>query len=161
MNIKHFAEMQGAFLMLKKEGGKMIRVNSTVTINQVAISRLTSLAKAALEQTAEALHTEVVQAQVVPRDTGNLQGEAMSIDKSRSSNGKVSIVHSAPYARRLYYHPEYNFHREDWVDREGNSHGSNPNAKGLWLEDWCENGTNQNFCAETFKRIYSQLIRGI
>lgn len=140
MNIKHFAEMQGAFLMLKKEGGKMIRVNSTVTINQVAISRLTSLAKAALEQTAEALHTEVVQAQVVPRDTGNLQGEAMSIDKSRSSNGKVSIVHSAPYARRLYYHPEYNFSREE-----------NIAAGGKWFEHWQKGGRQEEFCPNLFR----------
>lgn len=141
--------MQGAFLMFKKGGGKMIRANSTVTINQAAISRLTSLAQTALEQTVEALHTEVVQAQVMPRDTGALQNESTYVDKSQSSNGKVSIVHSSPYARRLYYHPEYNFSREE-----------NIAAGGKWFEPWQKGGRQEEFCPKAFKEFYKRLLRG-
>lgn len=86
-----------------------MKVTSKIKINQTAIKAITAKAQAALEQTAEALHTEVVQAQVIPRDTGALQNESTFVDTSKSNQGKVSIVSSTPYARCLYYHPEYNF----------------------------------------------------
>ena len=53
----------------------MIKVNSTVNFNMSRLRQLTQAQVTALEQTAEALHTEVVQAQVMPRDTGAMQGE--------------------------------------------------------------------------------------
>ena len=84
-------------------------VNSTVKLDFGTIRKLERAQIIALEQTAEYLHTEVVQAQVVPFDKGVLQGEAMAPDYSRSSQGVVSLVHSTPYARRLYFHPEYQF----------------------------------------------------
>ena len=47
----------------------MINVNSIINLNFPRIKQLTQAQSQALEQTAEALHTEVVQAQVFPRDT--------------------------------------------------------------------------------------------
>ena len=96
----------------------MIKVTSKVKLNMPKIKQLTQAQITALEQTAEALHTEVVQAQVIPRDTGALQNESTFVDCSDSHRGKVSIVSSTPYARRLYFHPEYHFQK-----------GENPNAK--------------------------------
>ena len=110
------------------------------------IERLTDAAVVALEQTAEALHTEIVQAQVVPRDTGTLQGEAFFVDDSQSSKGKVSLVHSTPYARRLYFHPEYKFQKHE-----------NPNAKGLWFEDWEPGGKYEEFAEEAFVELYRRI----
>lgn len=141
-----------------------MKVKSTVTINAARIRQLNQAAVTALEQTAEALHGEVQQAQVVPRRDGALQGEKMFVDKSMSGNGKVSLVHEGPYARRLYYHPEYNFHKgpwkEDWTDREGKrhhaKHDGNPNAKGKWFEDWFSGGSKEDFVPETFKKLYKQ-----
>lgn len=124
----------------------MIKVNSSVKLNMSAIRKLTGAAVTALEQTAEALHTEVVQAQVVPRDTGNLQNESMFVDTSESANGKVSIVHSTPYARRLYFHPEYKFNKSE-----------NPNAKGKWFADWMEGGKYADFASKAFKEIYRRV----
>ena len=109
--------------------------------------------------TAESLHTEIVQAQVVPRDTGLLQNEAFSVDRSKVDRGVISLVHSTPYARRLYFHPEYNFHREQWFDQKGNKHEGNANAKGLWFEDWIT-GDKRDFCFDTFVRIYKRLLGG-
>ena len=73
----------------------LISVNSVIKLNLPMIRKLTEAQATALEQTAEALHTEVVQAQVFPRDTGNLQNESTFLDRSESENGKVSI-----YSRR-------------------------------------------------------------
>lgn len=136
-----------------------MQVSSRITINTTAVNQLCDLAKQALVQTAEDLHTDVQNAQVVPRDMGTLQGEAMFVDKSLVDYGKVSIVNNTRYARRLYFHPEYNFHRGEWFDKAGKSHGGNSNAGGLWLKPWID-GEHKDFCPETFKRLYKRLLRG-
>lgn len=141
-----------------------MQVKSTVKMNMPRIKKLTQSAVTALEMTAEALHTEVVQAQVVPRKDGALQGEKMFVDYSQSANGKVSIVHEGPYARRLYFHPEYHFHKgpweEEWTDREGKhhhiKHDGNPNAGGKWYKDWLPGGQNADFAKKAFKAFYKQ-----
>lgn len=126
----------------------MIKVSSKTQINGPKISQLNDAAVTALEMTAEALHTEVVQAQVFPFDKGNLQNESTFVDYSKSSNGKVAIVSSTTYARRLYYHPEYHFSTEE-----------NPNAKGLWYEDWEPGGSKADFAPDAFKEFYRRLTR--
>lgn len=120
-----------------------MKCTSKIKINQNAIKKLSQAAVVSLEQTTEALHTEVVQAQVVPRDTGLLQGEAFFPDYSQSKSGRTSLVNSTPYARRLYFHPEYNFKKTE-----------NPNAKGKWFEDWLPGGKNADFAQKTFKELY-------
>lgn len=123
-----------------------MQVKSTVKLNMPRIRQLTGAAVRALELTAEALHTEVVQARVMPFDTGNLQNESTFVDRSESAQGKVTLVSSTPYVRRLYYHPEYNFQTKE-----------NPNAKGNWYEDWLPGGKNADFAAKAFKQFYKQL----
>ena len=63
----------------------------------------------ALEQTGEALHTEVVNAEVMPFDVGTMQNDDTFVDYSNSRYGAVSLITTSPQARRLYYHPEYDF----------------------------------------------------
>lgn len=121
------------------------KVTSTVKIFPHKIKQLTNAQIMALEQTAEALHTEVVQAQVMPRDTGHLQDDSTFVDTSQSKSGTVSLVSQTPYARRLYFHPEYNF-----------STTENPNAQGKWYEDWIS-GDKKDFCHKTFAALYKQL----
>nr|DAO64478.1 MAG TPA: Minor capsid protein [Caudoviricetes sp.] len=117
----------------------MANRRSRVTLFRRSVQQLTEAQTAALEKTVEALHTEVQQAQVMPRDTGALQNEKTFVDKTNAKNGKVLLISEGPYARRLYYHPEYNFHKEE-----------NPDAKGRWLEDWMPGGRKENFVQETF-----------
>lgn len=122
-----------------------MQVKSTVKLNMPRIHELSQAAVRALELTAEALHTEVVQAQVMPFDTGHLEEDATFVDYSNSQNGKVTLVSSTPYARRLYYHPEYNFQTKE-----------NPNAKGKWLDDWLSGGNEADFAPNAFKRLYKK-----
>lgn len=124
----------------------MMKVKSTVKINKLRIDALNKATVTALEQTAEALHTEVQQAQVVPRDTGALQNDKMFVDTSQSHFGRVTLVHEGPYARRLYFHPEYNFKTSE-----------NPNARGQWFEPWQKGGKNEEFCSRVFKIIYRRI----
>lgn len=122
-----------------------MQVKSSVTLNFPRIRQLTQAAIIALEQTGEALHTEVVQAQVMPFDTGHLEEDATFVDYSDSADGIVRIVSSTPYARRLYYHPEYNFQTDE-----------NPFAGGEWFEPWLPGGVSQDFAKDAFKRFYKK-----
>lgn len=124
----------------------MISANSTVRMNWGRIRELTEAQITALEQTAEYLHTEVVQAQVMPFEAGNLQNESTFVNTSKSSSGKVTLVSSTPYARRMYFHPEYDFKTDE-----------NPNAGGEWLEDWLPGGSKQDDCKKAFKQIYKRI----
>lgn len=123
----------------------MIKVNSRVKLDQMAIKKLTNAATVALNRTAEALKTEVIQAQVIPFDKGTLQGEGFAVDYSKSDQGKVSLVHNTPYARRLYFHPEYDFQTTE-----------NPNARGEWYEDWLLGGEKEDFAARAFAENYKR-----
>lgn len=124
----------------------MIKCNSTVKLNMSAIRQLSQAQVKALEQTAEALHTEVVQAQVMPFDTGSMQNENTFVDNSRSLEGIASLVTSTPYARRLYFHPEYNFQKDE-----------NPNSKGEWYEDYVPGGKHDTFAQEKYKELYRRI----
>lgn len=121
-----------------------MRVTSTVNIYDAVVGELEQAAQTALAKTAEAVHTDVVQAQVMPRDTGTLQNESTYVDLSELSLGKASLVSSTPYARRLYYHPEYHF-----------STVENPNAKGRWLESYVS-GKKQEFVKDTFEKLFKK-----
>lgn len=122
-----------------------MKVKSTVKLNMGRIQELNQAAVSALERTAEALHTEVVQAQVMPFETGHLQEDATFVEYQHSDQGKVSIVSSTPYARRLYYHPEYNFQTDE-----------NPFAGGEWFEPWLPGGLSADFAKEAFQRFYKK-----
>lgn len=139
-----------------------MKCTSKIKIDQSKIKQLSRAAVVSAEQTGEALHTEVVQAEVIPRRDGALQGEKFFVDTSQSNNGKVTLVFEGPYARRLYFHPEYKFHKEPWEEtiehKDGTvthaKHDGNPNAKGKWLEDWIPGGRKENFVPDTFKKLY-------
>ena len=118
---------------------------ATIILYPHKIKKLTDAQVKALEMTAEALHTEVVQAQVMPRDSGHLQNDSTFVDYSQSKSGTVSLVSQTPYARRLYFHPEYNFRTVE-----------NENAQGKWLEPWID-GEKKNFCKNAFAKFYKQI----
>ena len=124
----------------------MFSVNSSVKLNFGAIKQLDRTSQKALEMTTDALLTEVKNSEVMPFETGNLQNESTFADYSNSANGVTSIVSSTPYARRLYFHPEYNFNRDE-----------NIAAGAEWYTPWQKGGTRENFCVDTFAKFYKRL----
>ena len=95
----------------------------SIEINKNFVAELSEAAFRALVKTGDALRTEVIEAQVVPRDQGTLQDT--SFIEADESAGAVRLIFNQPYAERLYRHPEYTFQI-----------GKNPNARGEWLEPW-------------------------
>lgn len=120
-------------------------MNIRINMNTRAVRRLTEAQKNALELTADALITEVRTAQVMPFCAGTLQNDSTFADKEQSEKGIVRIVSSTPYARRLYFHSEYNFF-----------HGKNANSGGKWFDEWL-NGSKKTWCTDRYVKIYKRL----
>lgn len=140
----------------------MISVKSKIIINKMALRQLDAAAALALAHTAEQLHEDVQQAQVIPFYNGITQGEGFSPDYKDVKNGKVRLVHSTPYARRIYFNPDgLKFHRVKWLDKygDGKEHDGNPNARDHWFEPWLPGGEKGDFCARTFKILYRRAAR--
>lgn len=117
-----------------------VQVTSRIELNMSVLNMLDNAQRQAFEQTADATLTELRDRQVVPFDTGNLQNDSTFIDTSQSD--KVSIVSATPYARRLYFHPEYNFKR-----------GNNANAGGKWFDSFL----NDDFIASAYAKLLKQI----
>lgn len=77
---------------------------------------------------------------------GTLQRSAF-VDDENASKGEVSIVYDTPYARRLYYHPEYNFNKKQ-----------NANAGGLWFEPYIS-GSKKDFAKNTFAKLLEKELK--
>jgi hypothetical protein len=123
-------------------------VKSVVKINTPRIQEVNQLAVKALEMTAKELHTDVVNAKIMPRDTGDMEEKFTFVDTSQSSQGKVGIVTSTPYARRMYYHPEYHFQK--W---------ENAFAQGKWYNPWLKGGIYQNDIKDNFQKFMKRLMK--
>ena len=68
----------------------MKTVTSKIKLNAPKIKQLDRAAITSLEKTVSALHTEVVNAQVMPFKSGNMQNDNTYEDYSNSKQGKVS-----------------------------------------------------------------------
>ena len=96
-----------------------------ITTYPNAISILETAIEQSLLMTAQEVLNRERNSGKMPFNTGNLQNESTHVDDSQLSSKEVQIVSDAPYSRRLYFNPQYNF-RQD----------KNPNAGGEWWEDW-------------------------
>jgi|SRR5690606_16694647 len=123
----------------------MIKIKGKLKLNPQAIKKIEDAAVKALPLTMEAMKTEVNNMQVVPKETGNLEESAVT----GAENNRGFLSYNTPYARRLYFHPEYNF-RQD----------KNPNAQGRWLDPFIH-GSKKNWLAQAYGEFLKQLSGGV
>ena len=116
-------------------------MNVNFTLNYKNLAAIDEIAAQSLIKTADAVKTDVQQSETMPMDTGSLQNRSTFVDKSQAKDLKVMIVSDTPYARRLYFHPEYHFNREH-----------NKNAGGKWFEPYID-GTKRTMLNECFKSL--------
>lgn len=117
-----------------------------IKYDKKSLKQLDAKKAMALEATGHDIRDEVREAWVVPRDTGTLQDEAFTIDARNASNGVVTLNFDTPYARRLYFHPEYNFRKD-----------KNPNAQGLWMRHWQKGGMYEDHASKIMAKILKRL----
>lgn len=76
---------------------------------------------------------------------GTLQNEKHFVYLHLSRLGYVSINVEGPYARRLYFHPEYNFDK-----------GENPHAGGKWFEPYKAGGKKNDKVKKAYNEFYKR-----
>ena len=113
------------------------------------IKSLEKACKTSLEKTGNAVLSDIKTSQVVPKDTSTLENSGF-VDTTGISWGYLRIMFDTPYARRLYWHPEYNFR-----------HDKNPNAKGLWMQDYEQGGQKENYMKNVFTMFLKRNSGGI
>lgn len=112
-----------------------------IKLDYKAIERIERAARQAAAEALEAVYTDLVSSQTMPFDTGDMQNNQTFV--SATDNGAV-LVTGSPQARRLYFHPEYNFQR-----------GKNPNAGAYWLEPYIS-GSKRGFVQAEFSEIFKR-----
>lgn len=117
-------------------------------INTKSISDLLENQKTALAEAMGIMKTDLLQSQTIPFDTGMLQNDATFLDISRAQDGCIAIVSDAPYAARLYFHPEYNFRTDE-----------NKDAGPHWFESYIS-GEKKDFILENYSRLLKALNEG-
>ena len=121
-----------------------IQVSSTIKLNEAKLKELTKQQYISLAQTADALLGDIRDEQLMPFDTGNLQNDSTHVDDSQRVQGRVSVVSTTPYARRLYFHPEYDFRRNN-----------NARAGGKWFEPYIS-GNKSDFAKSAFSKLFKR-----
>ncbi len=123
----------------------MIKVKASIKLNPQAIKKIEEAAAKALPLTMEAMKTEINTMQVVPKETGNLEESAAT----GADGNRGYISYNTPYARRLYYNPQFNFRTD-----------KNPNAQGRWMDSFIH-GPKKGWLAETFGKLLKELSGGV
>jgi len=120
-------------------------VKVTVKLDNTKIAGLEEMQKQAFEMTVEAVLSDIKTSAVTPKQTGELERSGFVEIKDMIA----SIIFDTPYARRMYYHPEYNFRTD-----------KNANAQGLWMQSYID-GDKKEFIKETYMKFLKQLSKGL
>ena len=114
----------------------------TINFNDDALNRLADASVRALAKTGQVVLTDIVQSATMPFETGEMQNNRTFVDMKNIGKGEVAIRTTAPQARRLYYHPEYNFQQ-----------GKNANAGGRWFDPYLPDGKKGDFIQKTYSKL--------
>ncbi|HII4440527.1 TPA: hypothetical protein ACY4R4_001346 [Clostridium perfringens] len=125
-----------------------MKAKVTIKLDRAKINTLINARNKALEETTEAILSDIKTSSVIPKDSGELERSGF-VDLSRIDSGVTSIIFDTPYARRLYWHPEYNF-RQD----------KNINAQGKWMQSYID-GDNKEFVTDTYKHFFKMFSKGV
>ncbi|HAT4272428.1 hypothetical protein [Clostridium perfringens] len=125
-----------------------MKAKVTIKLDRAKINTLINARNKALEETTEAILSDIKTSAVVPKDTGELERSGF-VDLSKLDDGIASIIFDTPYARRLYWHPEYNF-RQD----------KNINVQGKWMQSYID-GDNKEFVTETYFKFLKIFSKGL
>lgn len=111
-----------------------------IELDLAALGKISEAARAAARETMEAVKTDILASQTMPRDQGAMEGTLDVKNQFRDGD----IVHTVlqtdgPQARRLYFHPEYNFQTVN-----------NPNAGAGWYKPYTQGGGKADFIPGTF-----------
>lgn len=106
-----------------------------------AIAMLENAVKESAMTAMEQVESDLISSATMPFDTGDMQNNQTFVAKTE--DGAI-LVTGSPQARRLYYHPEYNFY-----------HGHNKNSGAAWLEPYIS-GDKKDLAKEAFEADFKR-----
>lgn len=110
-----------------------------IELDMAALGKISEAARAAARETMEAVKTDILASQTMPFDTGTMQG-SLHTDQFADGDAAHTVLQTdGPQARRLYFHPEYNFQT-----------ANNPNAGAGWYKPYTQGGGKADFIPGTF-----------
>ena len=124
--------------------------NVKVKINRDAIAQLNKAKERALELTAEAMLSDIVSREVVPKDTGELERSGFVEDGHIDAKLIASIVFDTPYARRWYLN----------LDEATFQHTKNADARDHWM-DYYLDGEGKQWVQDTYAKFLKQESGGL
>ena len=110
-----------------------------IELDMSALGKISEAARAAALDTMEAVKTDIIASQTMPFDQGVMQGSLHTDQFEDGGDAHTVLQTDGPQARRLYYHPEYNFQTVN-----------NPNAGAGWYDPYTEGGDKAAFIPQTF-----------
>ena len=108
----------------------------------------------ALIETAEDIKKEIIEEEVIPKDTGATEKSLAVSDSIINKNtvfiitGSSSVINpltkeaTSEYVRKIYYDPDFYFHRT-----------KNKNAKERWYDDWITGKYKDHIKNSFFKNL--------
>jgi len=111
-----------------------------------AIQALEKAVEVSAEQATKAMLTDIRASGTVPKQTSALEDSGFVENQGKT---KYKISFSTPYARRLYWNPQYNFRTD-----------KNPNAQGLWMQTYVD-GDKKNFFINVFRLGLKRNAKGL
>ncbi|GAB6170083.1 hypothetical protein JCM1393_25430 [Clostridium carnis] len=123
-------------------------VSVKIELNNANINRLIESHRKALEMTGDAVLSDIKTSAVVPKDTSTLEDSGF-VDTTGINLGYTRLIFDTPYARRLYWHPEYNFRTD-----------KNINAQGKWMDSYLY-GDNKQFVIDAYAKNLKTISKGL
>ena len=105
---------------------------------QEAKRQVMAQAREAFWQTAQEVRADLQASGTMPFESGHLQNEATYVCMARKKQDVAAIVSDTVYARRKFFHPEFNFNRT--VNRA---------AGGRWFDAYTV-GSKRNMARDVF-----------
>ena len=125
-----------------------MNVKVTVKLDNDKLDNITEAHIKSLEMATESLKTDIITSAVVPKDTGELERSCF-VNLDNVDEGVTHISFDTPYARRLYWHPEYNFRTD-----------KNTDAQGKWMDAYI-NGDKDDFIKNAYSRFLKMNSKGV
>lgn len=119
-----------------------------IELDMEALARIGTAARAAALETAKAVKTDIIASQTMPFDQGTMQGSLHTEQFEDGDAAHTVLQTDGPQARRLYFHPEYNFQKVN-----------NPNAGAGWYEPYTEGGAKEDFIPEAFSACLKEHLK--
>lgn len=128
-----------------------------IKLDHEAIRQIEQAAQEAAKEALEAVQYDLVDSKTMPFDNGYMEGGGTYttgikvtgntvVDVSESDEIHFCLSNDAPQARRLYYHPEYDFRQTE---------GASGKRGAGWLEPYIS-GEKKDFVQEEFEKAFKR-----